>query len=510
MYYVRSFLKLLLVSVIIASQCLAAVYDVRTYGAKGDGRTLDSPAINRAVEAAAAAGGGTVYLPAGTYLCGSIRLKSNIHLHLETGAIIEATAEPNAYDQAEPNEYGDRYRYQDYGHSHWHNSLIWAEGQENITITGPGRIYGRGLTRSTPRGPAPHVGNKSIALKNCRNVTIKDLTILQGGWFCILPTGVDNFTVENVRFDTNRDGINIDCCRNVRIANCAINSPADDAIVLKSSFGLGMFKATENVTITNCLVSGYQMGSMLDGTFRPVDLAPDRDGPTGRIKFGTESNGGFKNITISNCVFDHCRGLALETVDGALLEDVSINNITMRDVTNSPIFLRLGSRMRGPEGTPVGKLRRVKISNIVVYNADPKYCSIISGIPGHYIEDITLSNIRIVCKGGGTKEDAARILPEREGTYPEPSMFGITPAYGFFLRHAKGIILENIQLSFLQEDHRPAFYLEDVKSLELRFIDAQSVDAAARFVLKQVEDFRTRFCKAIPDTYLERAEDKSL
>lgn len=354
------------------------------------------------------------------------------------------------------------------------------------------------------------MGNKSIALKNCRNVTIKDLTILQGGWFCILPTGVDNFTVENVRFDTNRDGINIDCCRNVRIANCAINSPADDAIVLKSSFGLGMFRATENVTITNCLVSGYQMGSMLDGTFRPVDLAPDRDGPTGRIKFGTESNGGFKNITISNCVFDHCRGLALETVDGALLEDVSINNITMRDVTNSPIFLRLGSRMRGPEGTPVGKLRRVKISNIVVYNADPKYCSIISGIPGHHIEDVTLSNIRIVCKGGGTKEDAARILPEREGTYPEPSMFGITPAYGFFIRHAKGIILENIQLSFLQEDHRPAFYLEDVKSLELRFIDAQSVDAAPRFVLKQVEDFRTRFCKAIPDTYLERAEDKSL
>jgi len=489
----------------------AVTFDVRSYGAAGDGKTLDSPAINKAIEAAVAGGGGTVYLPAGTYLAGSIRIRSNITLQIGSGATIVATTDPNAYDQAEPNEYGDRLKYQDYGHSHWHNSLIWAEGQENIVIMGPGRIFGKGLTRSQPRGQGPQVGNKTISLKNCRNVTIKDLSILQGGWFCILPTGVDNLTIENVRFDTNRDGINIDCCRNVRIANCSINSPFDDAIVLKSSFGLGTFRATENVTITNCLVSGYRMGSMLDGTFiRDPITAPDRDGPTGRIKFGTESNGGFKNITISNCVFDYCRGLALETVDGGLLEDVAISNITMRDIWNSPIFLRLGSRLRGPDGTPVGRLRRVIISNVVVYNADPRYCSIISGIPGHYIEDVTIKNIRIVCKGGGTKDDAARSLPERQDAYPEPSMFGRTSAYGFFIRHAKGLTMEDICISFLEQDMRPAFVLEDARSIQFRFIDARSADRGPTFSMKDVEDLRFYQCRSIPDTTIERIEQKEL
>jgi polygalacturonase len=204
---------------LLSTWAYASLFNVREYGAKGDGQALDSPAINKAIQAASQAGGGIVYLPAGTYLSGSIRLRSHITLQIGPGATIEATGDPNAYDQAEPNEYGDRYQYQDYGHSHWHNSLIWAEGQEDLTIMGPGRIYGRGLTRSQPRRgqPGPYVGNKSIALKNCRNVTIKDLTILQGGWFCILPTGVDNLIIENVRFDTNRDGINIDCCRNVQL-----------------------------------------------------------------------------------------------------------------------------------------------------------------------------------------------------------------------------------------------------------------------------------------------------
>ncbi len=510
----------------------SVLFDVRVHGARGDGKTLDTAPINKAVEAAAAAGGGTVYFPAGTYLSGSIRLKSHITLHLGAGATIEATGDPNAYDQAEPNEYGDRLRYQDFGHSHWHNSLIWGERVENVTIMGPGRIYGKGLTRSegggrgggrggAPGSPdrdpsrsgvqAPRVGNKSIALKNCRNVIIKDLTILQGGWFGILPTGVDNFTLHNVRIDTNRDGINIDCCRNVRISDCSINSPADDGIVLKSSFGLGQFRATENVTITNCQVSGYDMGSFLDGTFkRTMRQAPDRDGPTGRIKFGTESNGGFKNITISNCVFDHCRGLALETVDGGLLEDVTITNLAMRDIVNSPIFLRLGSRMRGPEGTPVGRLRRVTISNVVVTNADPRYSSIISGIPGYDIEDVTLSHIRIVAKGGGTREDAALTPPERENAYPEPSMFGKTPAYGFFIRHARGVTLDNVEVSYLKDDLRPAFVLNDVKDVQFRYLKAQHAPEVPTFVLNKVSDFGTQGCASIPDTRLESVEEKRL
>src|SRR5947209_3983912 len=358
----------------------SGVFNVKSFGARGDGKALDTPAVNRAIEAAAGAGGGTVRFPAGTYRCFSIRLKSNVTLYLDSGATILA-ADPRdgdgKYDPPEPNQWD---KYQDFGHSHWHNSLIWGEGLENVSILGPGLIRGKGLVRSgnqsrtdaqnkalgntnpeaTPFGypnprdaVEPGWGNKSISLKLCRNVIIRDITILNGGHFAVLATGVDNLTIDNVKIDTNRDGIDVDACRQVRISNCTVNSPFDDGICPKSSFALGFARATENVTITNCQVSGYDEGTLLDGTYKREYRKYSHDSPTGRIKFGTESNGGFKNITISNCVFDYSRGLALETVDGGLLEDVAITNITMRDVANSPIFLRLGRRLRGPQGPPV-------------------------------------------------------------------------------------------------------------------------------------------------------------
>ena len=355
----------------------------------------------------------------------------------------------------------------------------------------------------------------------------------RGGHFCILATGVDNLTIDNVKIDTNRDGINVDCCRNVRISNCTINSPNDDALVLKSSFGLGYARATENVTITNCQVSGYDIGTLLDGTFRKTQKrAPDNDGPTGRIKFGTESNGGFKNITISNCVFDHCRGLALETVDGGLLEDVIISNITMREITNAPLFLRLGSRLRGPEGTPVGALRRVLVSNMIVFDADPRYPSIISGIPGHSIEDVTLDNVHILHKGGMTLKQVAQQpadlvntfffrsqggpqlrepyeTPERENDYPEPSMFGILPAHGLFIRHVDGFKVQNLDVGYREEDTRPAFVLEDVRNAEFSRVRAGHAKEVPIFILKNVKDFSTHQCAGVPDTTLDKAENRN-
>ena len=458
----------------------AGVFEVRAFGAKGDGKTLDSPAVNKAIDAAAAAGGGTVRFSAGTYRCFSIRLKSNVALYLDQGSTILA-ADPKdgdgKYDDPEPNQWD---QYQDFGHSHFHNSLIWGENLENISILGPGRIWGKGLVRagnqsrtkeqndalgntpSDPRAgpfgyPNPRDavekgwGNKSISLKLCRNVIIRDISILHGGHFAILATGVDNLTIDNLKIDTNRDGIDVDACKNVRISNCTVNSPFDDGICPKSSFALGYARVTENVTITNCQVSGYDEGTLLDGTYkRDFRNANGTFSPTGRIKFGTESNGGFKNITVSNCVFDYCRGLALEAVDGALLEDVTISNITMRDISNAPIFIRLGNRARGPkETTTVGAIRRVNISDIVVYNADPKYSSIISGIPGHPIEDLRLSNIRVYSKGAGTKEQAALDPPEKEDTYPEPTMFGELPSYGFFIRHVKALQMRDVEVSYL-------------------------------------------------------------
>jgi polygalacturonase len=411
----------------------AGNFDVRAFGAAGDGKTLDTAAINKAIDAAAAAGGATVLFPAGNYLSYSIHLKSNVTLHLESGATIVAADAPAAgaagYDLAEPNQWN---MYQDYGHSHFHNSLIWGEGLENIAITGTGRIWGKGLSRGAGGGPDgggpnaqnPGVGNKSIALKACHNVLLRDFSIFHGGHFGILATGIDNLTIDNLKIDTNRDGMDVDACRNVRISNCYVNSPWDDGICLKADYALGAAKQTELVTITNCYVSGcWEEGSMLDGTYKKFGPDARGVGHTGRIKFGTESNGGFRNITISNCVFEGCQGLALETVDGALLEDVTITNISMRDIISAPIFLRLGRRMRGPDNTPVGTLRRVIISNLVCSNCVSRLGSVISGIPGYLIEDVKISNIQILHQGGGTKEDAAFQPPENEETYPEPSMF---------------------------------------------------------------------------------------
>ena len=243
------------------------VYNVREYGATGTGKIPDTESINKAIDEAASAGGGTVFFPAGTYLSFSIHLKSNITLYLDQGATILAadpSSQEGGYDPPEPNIWGDSLKYQDFGHSHWHNSLIRGEDLENISFMGPGKIDGRGLTRSDRYQTGS--GNKAIALKLCRNVIIRDITFFMCGHFCILATGVDNLTIDNIKIDSNRDGINIDCCKNVRISNCSVNTPNDDAIVLKSSYGLGYARVTENVTITNCQVSGYDPGTFLDGT----------------------------------------------------------------------------------------------------------------------------------------------------------------------------------------------------------------------------------------------------
>ncbi len=400
------------------------VFNVKDYGAKADGKTLDINAINKTIAAAAKTGGGTVYFPAGKYLTGSIHLQNNITLYIDNGAAIIAAPvnAANGYDEEEP---GPNNEYEDVGHRHWHNSLIWGDSLHDIAIIGQGLINGKNLYKDWTHGEKQSA-NKAIGLRLCRNVIIKDISILHGGWFGILATGVDNFTLDNVKFDTNRDGVDIDCCHNVHISNCFVNSPYDDGICLKSSYALGYARSTENVTITNCQVSGYDEGTLLDGTYKRTDNSAYHFSPTGRIKFGTESNGGFKNITISNCVFDYCRGLAIESVDGALIEDVTITNITMRDVVNDPVFIRLGARMRGPAGAPVGEIRRVIISNIVSYNSAANYACTISGIPDHDINDITLSNIKMYFKGGGNNSSADSI-PEKINQYPEPGMFGVNP-----------------------------------------------------------------------------------
>jgi polygalacturonase len=492
------------------------IFPVAGFGAKGDGKTLDTDAINAAIDAASRAGGGIVLLPAGSYLCYSIHLKSNVTLQLVTGATIIAAPGPQPgeqgkYDLAESNAPWENY--QDFGHNHWHNSLIWGEGLENAAIIGRGLIWGKGLSRGwdvEPRAEHPGAGNKAIALKNCRNVLLRDFGILHGGHFGILATGVDNFTIDNLTIDTNRDGMDIDCCRNVHVSNCTVNSPWDDGICLKSSYALGYARATEMVTITNCTVTGsFEEGTVIDGSFQR--FAPNADvARIGRIKFGTESNGGFKNVAISNCVFDGCRGLAIETVDGGAIEDVCVANLTMRDIKEAPIFVRLGARMRGPAGVPIGVVRRVNISHVVCTNSSSrKICSILVGIPGHAIEDLRISDVTIQHQGGGTASDAALRPPEKEKDYPEPNMFGTTPAQGFFIRHVNGLEMSGIKIECTGEDVRPAFVLDDVQGCDFCFLKLPS-GAHNTFALTNVRDFSVFRSKPVPDTELAEASEKYL
>ena len=510
----------------------SGIFDVRHYGATGDGKTLDTPAINRTIKAAAAAGGGSVLFPAGTYLCFSIHLKSYVDLFLSQGATILAADSPlpgqttgyngGTYDAAEPKTAYDAY--QDYGHNHWHNSLIWGEDIHDFSITGPGLIYGKGLSfgaRRMARGNYPiyfaeqaGVGNKSIALKNCRNVILRDFSILKGGHFGLLLTGVDNLTIDNLKIDTDRDGMDIDCCKNVRVSNCTVNSPWDDGICPKSSFALGYNRVTENLTITNCFVTGtYELGTVLDGTWKKFAADVRGVGRTGRIKCGTESNGGFKNITISNCVFEGCQGLALESEDGALCEDITISNITQRDVIQAPLFFRLGARLRGPRGTGdqstvVGTLQRVLVDNFVSYNTNSRVCSILSGIPGHEIRDIKLSNIYIQHQGGDYADLVKVVPPENIEKYPDPGMFGPMPAGGFFFRHVHNLELSHVEVAPISPDPRPSFYLEDVTRADFIAVTAPTANPAFR--LNKVTDLRVLLSRAAKDTQMDSADEKTL
>jgi polygalacturonase len=453
-------------------------------------------------------------------------LKSQVHLLLEQGSAIVAADSPmpgdltgyngGVYDAAEPNTAWDAY--QDYGHNHWHNSLLWGEDIHDFSITGPGLIWGRGLSNGRGRkgDGAPFkaeqagAGNKAIALKNCRNVLLRDFAILKAGHFGLLLTGVDNLTIDNLKIDTDRDGIDIDCCQNVRVSNCTVNSPWDDGICPKSSYALGYARPTRNVTISNCWVTGYyELGSVLNGTFKK--FAPGVvDHPTGRIKCGTESNGGFINITISNCVFEGCQGYALESVDGALLEDITITNTTMRDLASGPIFMRLGARLRGPkESTKVGTLKRILISNLECYNAPQEVSSILNGIPGYPIEDVKLSNIYIETVGGATAGMAQIQPPELEAAYPEPRMFGPMPASGFFLRHVRNVEMSHVEIANATADARPAFYLADVERADFFAVTARR-GADGAFALHDVKNLRIGWSRAAADATLDRVDNKML
>lgn len=480
----KKILLLLAFIVSLAAQA-AGDYDVRDFGAVGDGKTLDHGAINRAIDSCVANGGGRVVLPAGTYLCGSIRMKSDVELHISAGAtILAAPGSMKAYDESEPWE-GPAY--QDGGHTYFHNSLIWAVGQQNVSITGRGMIDGKGLTKKDTekggnlQGGSIGTGDKAIALKECRNVLIRDITIFRGGHFAIIMTGCDLGTVDNVTIDTNRDGFDIDCCKYLTVSNCKINTPSDDALVLKSSYALKRPVLCEHIAVTNCVITGYKMGTLLDGTYVPEKV----NWVCGRFKLGTESNGGYRNIALSNCTFMYSSGLAFEEVDQGLMENVVVNNITMSHVHHYPIYITTGCRNRGPkERTTVSTGADIQISNVIADDVDSLAGIIVTGMPDQPLRNIALNNIRITYRGGGTADLAKREYREQGTNYPEPRFAGPTPAYGLYARHVDGLDINHVTFHTEKTDYRPAVMLDDVKNESITDLKAPEVKGVKKIVKK--------------------------
>jgi polygalacturonase len=481
-----------LLFVLLTLSCLSAIadnlndYNVRSFGAVGDGKNLDSPAINTAIESAFANGGGKIIVPAGIYLCGSIHLKSNIELHLLPGAIIKAApASMKVYDESE--SFGGFPEYQDGGHTYFHNSLIWAEGQDNISITGRGMIDGEGLTKKDTenagnvQGGSIGTGDKAIALKLCTNILIRDITIFRGGHFAIIITGCEKGTIDNVTIDTNRDGIDIDCCKYLTVTNTKVNTPNDDGIVLKSSYALKKPVPCENILINNCIVTGYKLGTFLDGTYIPEKV----NWVCGRIKLGTESNGGYRNIAISNCTMMYSSGLAFEEVDQGRMENIAVSNITMNHVHHYPIYITTGCRNRGPkEVTSPSYGGDIMISNVIADDADSLAGIIVTGMKEEPLRNIRLHNIQIRYRGGGTSDLSKKEYREQGTNYPEPRWAGPTPAYGLYARHVDGLTVRGLYLETIRPDYRHVVILDDVKNADIQDLTAPVQKGAEKIVIK--------------------------
>lgn len=475
-----------------ATGSLTGFHNVRDYGAKGDGKAVDSPAFNRAIEAASAKGGGTIVVPPGRYLCFSIRLKSHITLVLSPGSVIEAADPKKHRGQYDLPEGVFEEQLVDYGLAHFHNSLIYGDGVSDIAIIGHGLIHGLGLDRE---GPAPRWhgvagwkspgelglspdaarraipgemeyegrGNKAIGLTRCRNILLKDFSILQGGHFACYVLGCTNVRIDGLTVDTDRDGIDIDCCRDARVTNCVVNAPKDDAIVLKSSYALQRPVFCEDVQVIGCKTSGYLLGSVLDGTYlKSPYLAPDKVGVLGRIKLGTDSATGFRNILIADCMSENARGLQLGAIDGGVLEDVTFRDINLVNPVNHPVFLRLSARNRAPKGAGVAKVRRVRFTDIQVSGARMEYPCGVVGIPDGIIEDVSFRGVHVTAAGGGTEADANRTVPERRNSSLEPSFMGILPAHGLYARHVRNLSLVDCGFDTATPDARPTVALENV------------------------------------------------
>jgi len=434
------------------SETVASVYDPVSFGAKADGETVDTAAIQQAVDRAAAEGGGTVLFQRGTYVSGTIILKSNVTLRFEKGAVLKASDEIDDFPIMES-------KHRSYsGPFVTNRMLIYAEDAENISIVGEGTLDGNSPVLYTKYKGSPNFQNPSFSFRprivhfrGCRNVRISDMTLKDSASWTMSLQSCSGMRIEGIRIRCrkvvcNADGIDLIDCQRVRIANCDIES-GDDAICFKS---FSTEEKCSDIAIANCLLSASSSG----------------------IKIGTETVGGFEDITISNCViFDtDGDGIALLSADGACLQRINISNIVLRNVRQAPIVLRLGARdrlHREEETSQTGILKDIIISNVQGSGLRDFACSI-TGVPGRTIENVTFRDINLEFEGNGKREATFRKIPENEKSYPSGRCLGVFPAYGLYVRHAKNVVLDNVQFRFKNEDQRPALVGDGVESFRIR------------------------------------------
>lgn len=451
-----------------------ALFDPMRFGAAGDGKTLDSPAINASIDACARSGGGVVYLRPGVYKSGTLHLKSNVTLYLEAGSVIRGSLELNDYD-----EVGEIFRT---GNTR-PRSLIYAKGADNVCLAGPGRIDGQGSHFWQPSGrPQASADSEwaevaSLAWKpkdtgrpspmlqfvKCRWLKIEDLRIESSPGWTVSMINCDNVSIQGVSIKNpvtgiNTDGLDMDGCQNVFISNCSIDT-GDDAICLKSEDPTGEGpRLTRNITITNCVLTTCCNG----------------------FKIGTGSIGGFENITFSNSTIYSdsgavknrvISGIALEVVDGGWIEGVVVSGIQMQR-TRTPIFIRLGERSQRP-GSARPRLRGIMIDSI--HASETILASSITGVPGLVVDDVSLSHIRIENVLPSRQQGMRHAVPEEEHAYPEAWMFGMLPVSGLYARHVCGLKLADVSLGAAAGEARPAILFDKVKGVRITGLSSTRV-----------------------------------
>lgn len=443
------FIKTILIACTISLQVNASDFLITDFGAVADGETVCTQAIQAAIDKSTQVNG-KVIIPAGDFVTGTLFLKDNTTLVLEKNARLLGSKDLADYPKVKVDFrfWGDEWTYQ---------SLIIAHNVNNITIEGQGTIDGRGGSFPTTTKKKPdRYRNRPYLLwiAECKGVTVRDIELRNSAMWMQSYIRCERLRIDGIKVfnqsNKNNDLMDIDGCRDVIITR-VIGDSDDDGITFKSTTD----RISENITVSDCIISSH----------------------CNALKFGTETTAGFRNVTVTNCVIRESSvkealtgnaegicGIALEIVDGGIMENIAISNIVI-DGPRVPFFVRLGNRARKhykeAPTPPIGSIRNVVLSNIVARASSPVGCSI-TGIPEAKVNDITLSNCRFICTGGIKEDLSNKKVEELKELYPESTMFGTLPAYGLYVRHVDNINVHGVSFTLESPDKRPAIICDDV------------------------------------------------